>query len=113
MLVCGDNDDGDDDDSDDKDDDGGQMTRWVVRFGESGKTVQLVVVNGSISYCTTRRPSSSSHPHDGGDDDDNDDNDDDDDLLLDNAQQIFVLTGREFWDANIATEIANKMQNEK
>ena len=92
-MVPGDNDDDDgDDDSDDKDDDGGQMTRWVVRFGESGKTVQLVV-NGSISYCTTRLPSSSSHPHDGGDDDDNDN---DDDLLLDNAQQIYVMTGREF-----------------
>ena len=58
-MVCGDNDDGDDDDSDDKDDDGGQMTRWVVRFGESGKTVQPVV-NGSISYCTTPLPSSPS-----------------------------------------------------
>ena len=58
-MVRGDNDDDDgDDDDDDMDDDGGQMTRWVVRFGESGKTVQLVV-NGSISYCTTRLPSSS------------------------------------------------------
>ena len=75
LVVRADNDDDDgedDDDSDDKDDDGGQMTRWVVRFGESGKTVQLVV-NGSISYCTTCLPSSSSHHHDGGDDDDNDD----------------------------------------
>ena len=41
------------------------------------------------------------------------DDDDDDDLLLDNAQQIYLSTGREFCDANIATEIANNMQNRK
>ena len=39
--------------------------------------------------------------------------DGDDDHLLDNTQQIQVLTGREFCDANIATEIANNMQNKK
>ena len=36
--------------------------------------------------------------------------DGDDDHLLDNTQQIYVLTGRKFCDANIATEIANNMQ---
>ena len=39
--------------------------------------------------------------------------DGDDDHLLDNAQQIYVLTGREFGDANIAIEIAKNMQNKK